>query len=203
VKLGIDGEAITGRIKGRGVDFEPTDDDLEDLRKVGAQPSVIQAVREVKPMSREQVGKLVVGGVPSERATALVTQRGIDFQADEEYLGTLRLAGGDDALIGALRAASSKVTAELAVATSPGAAVYLDGQLQGHADEKGELRAKSKPGLHGLKVSLKGMQDFEQTVTLTPPRRTRVDARLDPEDHECPDGKHWVVTSYGGYCGSE
>jgi hypothetical protein len=201
VKLGIDGEAIARRLKARGVDFEPTDDDLETLRKVGAQPPVILAIHEVKPLSREQVGKLVVSGVPTERATALVTQRGIDFQADEEYLGTLRLAGGGDALIGALREASSKVTAELVVNTSPGAAVYLDGQFQGHVSEKGELEAKLKPGPHALKVSLKGRLDFEQTVTITPPQRTTVGARLDP-DPGCPAGKHWVITSYSGYCGS-
>ena len=40
----------------------------------------------------------------------LVKHHGIDFVADERYLQTLRVAGGDDALIAALREASAAVT---------------------------------------------------------------------------------------------
>ena len=95
VKFGMDGTEVAKRIKERGVDFEPTDDGLETLRKAGAQEPVIQAIREVKPkpLTREQVGKLVAGGVPSQRAVMLVKQHGIDFVADERYLQTLRVAG--------------------------------------------------------------------------------------------------------------
>ena len=50
-----------------------------------------------------------MGGVPSERAAALVKQRGIDFEADERYLETLRVAGADDSLLDSLRAASATV----------------------------------------------------------------------------------------------
>jgi hypothetical protein len=52
--------------------FELIDDYLQALRNAGAQEEVIQALRAArpKPLTREQVGKLVAGGVPSERAAA-------------------------------------------------------------------------------------------------------------------------------------
>jgi hypothetical protein len=108
VKFGLDSGELAKRINERGIDFEPTDDYLKTLRKAGAQEVVIHALREVrpKPLTREQVGQLVAGGVPNERASMLVKQRGIDFVADERYLQTLRVAGGDDSLIAALREAS-------------------------------------------------------------------------------------------------
>lgn len=111
VKFGMDGTELAKKIKEHGIDFEPTDADFEALRKAGAQEVVIDAIRQVKPepLTREQVGRLVAGGVPSERAATLVSQRGIDFHADEEYLKTVRLAGGDDMLIAALRQASAKL----------------------------------------------------------------------------------------------
>lgn len=62
VKFGMDGTEVAQRIKKRGLDFEPTDDGLEALRKAGAQEPVIQAIREVKPkpLTREQVGQLLL-----------------------------------------------------------------------------------------------------------------------------------------------
>ncbi|MGD1103978.1 MAG: hypothetical protein ABSA59_18160 [Terriglobia bacterium] len=121
VKFGLDSGELAKRIKEHGIDFEPTDDYLETLRKAGAQDAVIHALREVrpKPLTREQVGQLVAGGVPSQRAAMLVKQRGIDFVADERYLGTLRVAGGDDALIAALQGPRS---------VAPGAAKFLKGE---------------------------------------------------------------------------
>ena len=164
-----------------GIDFDLSDDYLQALRDAGAQPPVIQALRAArpKPLTEEQVMKLVAGGVPPERAAALVKQHGIDFVADEEYLKTLRLAGADDTLIAAVREAGKAVTAELVVATSPDAEVYLDGELKGHADERGELAIKSKPGTHALKISLKDKKDFEQGVTLAARQSTKLEARLE------------------------
>jgi formylglycine-generating enzyme required for sulfatase activity len=181
VKYGMDSAELAKRIEQHGIDFEPSDEYLETLRKAGAQEPVIQALREVrpKPLTREQVGKLVAGGVPSERAAMLVKQHGIDFVADERYLQTLRLAGADDTLIAALREASKAVTGELVVVTSPDAEVYLDGELQGRAGAQGELMIKTSPGAHALKVSLKGKKDFQQSVTLTARQATKIGARLE------------------------
>jgi formylglycine-generating enzyme required for sulfatase activity len=49
----------------------------------------------------------------SERAAMLVKQHGIDFVPDETYFETLRLAGGTDQLIAALREASKTLAAGL------------------------------------------------------------------------------------------
>ena len=121
VKFGLDSGEFAKRIKEHGIDFEPSDDYLATLRKAGAQEAVIQALREARPqpLTREQVGELVAGGVPSERAAKLVKQHGINFVADDWYLQTLRVAGADDALIAAIREASVAVTGELVVETSP------------------------------------------------------------------------------------
>jgi formylglycine-generating enzyme required for sulfatase activity len=181
VKFGMDGTEVAKRIKGRGLDFEPTDDYLETLREAGGQAAVIRAIREVKPkpLTQEQIGKLVAGGVPSQRAAALVKQRGIDFLADEQYFEMLRLAGGDDVVIAAVREAGVVATAQLAVETSPGAEVYLDSELQGRASAQGELAVKAKLGAHALRVSLKGKKDFEQSVMFASTQPEKIEARLE------------------------
>ena len=181
VKFGMDSAELAKRVKERGIDFEPSDDYLEALRKAGAQDVVIQAIREVKPkpLTREQVGKLVAGGVPSERAAMLVKQHGIDFQPDEQYLETLRVAGADDTLLGAIRVASAAAIGKVIVATSPNAEVYLDGALQGRADRLGESEIKAGPGTHEVKVLLRGKKDFSQSVTLAHGQTTYVHALLE------------------------
>ena len=103
----MESEVLAQTVEERGIDFEPTDDDLDALRKAGAQDVLITAIRVAKPrpITRKQVLKLIVAGVRSQRAAALVKQRGLDFMPDEEYLGTLRVAGADETLIAAVRAA--------------------------------------------------------------------------------------------------
>jgi formylglycine-generating enzyme required for sulfatase activity len=180
VKFGMDSAELAQRIKERGISFEPTDDDLASLRHAGAQEPVIQALREAKPkpLTREQVGKLVAGGVPSERAAALVKQHGIDFVADDHYLDTLRVAGADDTLIAALREASAVVVATVVIATHADAEVYVDGELKGRANPQGALTLKANPGVHALKISIKGKKDYEQQVTLAAGQTATVPATL-------------------------
>jgi hypothetical protein len=52
-----------------------------------------------------QVFALLVGQVPSHRVTMLVEERGIDFEPTDDYLQEVRLAGGEDELISALKSA--------------------------------------------------------------------------------------------------
>jgi formylglycine-generating enzyme required for sulfatase activity len=180
VKFGMNGWDLARKIQTLGIDFDPTDDYLQALRSAGAEEEVLGALRQArpKPLTREQVGKLVAGGVPSQRAAALVGQRGIDFHVDEQYLQTLRVAGADEELITAMREASAAAAGKLEVVTSPNAEVYLDGELQGRASAQGELAMKAKLGAHALKVSLQGKKDFEQSVTIAGGQPTRVEARL-------------------------
>jgi formylglycine-generating enzyme required for sulfatase activity len=181
VKAETETPELVKLIRDHGINFDLTDDYLQALRSAGAQEPVIQALRAArpKPLSKQQVLQLVAGHVASERAAMLVKQHGIDFVADEEYLKTLRLVGGDDTLIAALREAGKAVTAELLVATSPDAEVYLDGELKGHADAQGQLTFKSTPGPHAVKVSLKGKKEFEQSVILPVGQATKIEARLE------------------------
>jgi formylglycine-generating enzyme required for sulfatase activity len=113
VTAGMDNDDLAKRIQDRGIDFDLTDDYLQALRKAGAQDVVIKALRAAKPtpLSKEQVLKLVAAGVSGQRAVTLVKQRGIDFQPDEKYLEPLRIAGGDEALVAAVRAAGEAVEA--------------------------------------------------------------------------------------------
>ena len=116
VKAGMGTPELVRLIHDHGINFDLTDAYLQALRKAGAQEAVIQAIHAVarpKPLTQDQVMELVAQGVSSERAAALVRQRGIDFKAGEEYLKTLRLAGGDDTLITALREASAALAARL------------------------------------------------------------------------------------------
>jgi formylglycine-generating enzyme required for sulfatase activity len=110
VKAGMQTPELVKLIHEHGIDFDLTDDYLQSLRKAGAQEPVLQALRAArpKPLNKEQVLQLVVGEVPSQRAAALVREHGIDFQLDEEYVQTLRLAGADEVLIGAVRLASER-----------------------------------------------------------------------------------------------
>jgi len=181
VQAGMETSELLKLIHDHGIDFDLTDDYLQAISKAGAQEPVIQALRAArpKPLTQEQIMRLVAGHVPSQRAASLVMQHGIDFLPDEEYFKTLRLAGADDTLISALREGGAKVMAELVVITSPDAEVYLDGELKGHANAQGELTLRARPGAHELKVKLSGRKDFQQNATLTPPQRTKVEARLE------------------------
>jgi hypothetical protein len=194
VKAGMETPELVKLIHEHGIDFDLTDDYLQALRTAGAQEPVIQALRAVRPrpLSKEQVLELEAGHVPSQRAAALVKEHGIDFVADERYLQTLRLAGGDETLIAALREASQAVRAELVVSTTPDAEIYLDGTRQGRADSLGQFAAQAAPGAHTLKITRADYKDHVQAVTLTAHEITKAEAPLVPASAELT-----VVTSPG------
>lgn len=176
----MDNGELAKKIKDLGIDFEPSEDYLEDLRKAGANEVVIQAIREVKamPLTREQVGELVAGGVPNERAATLIRQRGIDFVADESYLQTLQIAGADETLLAAIREASASLTGELQIRTNANAEVFLDGEGRGRANSHGELVIEARPGAYVLRVALNGKQERDLSVTVVGRKVTNVEAAL-------------------------
>ncbi len=181
VAAGMDNAQLAKKIEDLGINFEPTDEYLEALRKAGAQDVLLHALRATKPepMTEQQVLALVAGGVSSERATALVKQHGIVFVPDDKYLETLRVAGADEALITTVREAGGALPGELNLRTSPNADVYLDGALAGRADYSGTLAVKKlKPGSHALRVTLAAKKDFEQNVTIAPAAASNVEATL-------------------------
>jgi tetratricopeptide (TPR) repeat protein len=117
VRDGFGDESGAKLIEQRGIDFAPSEDFLQTLKAAGASEAFLKALRAAKPpvpasakkpLNQVQVFALLVGQVPSHRVTMLVQERGIDFEPTDEYLQEVRLAGGEDELISALK--SAKVT---------------------------------------------------------------------------------------------
>jgi hypothetical protein len=117
VRDGLADETGAKAIEQRGIDFSPTEEFIQSLRTAGASDAFIAALRAAKhpepsnaqkPINQVQVFALLAGQVPSHRVAVLVEERGIDFVPDDEYLREVRLAGGEDELVSALKGA--KVT---------------------------------------------------------------------------------------------
>jgi formylglycine-generating enzyme required for sulfatase activity len=167
LKAKMESADLAKAIQERGIDFEPTADDIVTLREAGAQDALLKVVRAAKPrpLTRDRVLQLVVAGVPSPRAVMYIQQRGMDFVPDDEFISTLRVAGADDALIAAVRAAGDAARVNVPIETfCPNAEVYLDGVLQGHTDAQGKFVITAKPGLHAVRVSFPGKKDSEGKV---------------------------------------
>jgi tetratricopeptide (TPR) repeat protein len=117
VRAGLGDNSGPKLIEQRGIDFAPSEDFIQTLKAAGASEAFLNAVRAAKPpepasakkpLNQVQVFALLVGQVPSHRVTMLVEERGIDFEPTDDYLQEVRLAGGEDELISALK--SAKVT---------------------------------------------------------------------------------------------
>ena len=155
---------------------------IAGVRGPGVEPAAapLQAAGAGKPqpLSKQQLLDLINGGVPNQRAMELVRDHGIDFQADEDYIRTLRRAGANDLLINELRKKKSAPMEGITVETEPNAQVFLDGDLQGQADARGVLVFRAKVGPHSLKVSLAGKRDFNQSFVLVDEQPAHVVAPL-------------------------
>ena len=114
VRAGLGDESGAKLIEQRGIDFTPAQDFMQNLKAAGATDAFLRALREAKPpepasaknpLDQVQVIALLGGQVPSHRVAGLVRERGIDFDAKDDYLQEVRLSGGDDELINALKSA--------------------------------------------------------------------------------------------------
>jgi xanthine dehydrogenase YagS FAD-binding subunit len=94
--------------------------------------------RPENPLSQVKILALLANKIPSHRVATLVEERGVDFEVEDNYLKDVRLSGGDDELITALK--SAKVTKPATVQRGAwlrlGAAVTLDELI-----ESAEVRA--------------------------------------------------------------
>jgi tetratricopeptide (TPR) repeat protein len=119
VRDGLADESGAKLVEQRGIDFAPTEDFLQSLKAAGANEGFLAALRAArspqpsrapakKPLNQVQVFALLAGQVSSARVAMLVKERGIDFEPTDDYLEELRLGGGEDELISALR--NAKVT---------------------------------------------------------------------------------------------
>jgi tetratricopeptide (TPR) repeat protein len=114
VRSGLGDETGAKAIEQRGIDFTPAEDFMQSLKAAGASEAFLTALRGAKPpehpsakkpLNQVQVFALLVGQVPSHRVSILVQERGIDFEPTDDYLQEVRLAGGEDELISALKGA--------------------------------------------------------------------------------------------------
>jgi Flp pilus assembly protein TadD len=117
VRDGLGDESGAKLIEQRGVDFAPPEEFLQSLKAAGASEVFLKALRTAKrpesvsakkPLNQVRVIALLAAQVPSPRVAMLVKERGIDFEPQQDYLDEVRLGGGDDELIRALK--SAKVT---------------------------------------------------------------------------------------------
>ncbi len=116
MQAGLGDDSGSKLIGQRGIDFAPSEEFLRTLKAAGASEAFLDALRAAKPLvpasakkpiNQVQVFALLVGQVPSHRISMLIHERGIDFEPTDEYLQEVRLAGGEDELIGALKFAKA------------------------------------------------------------------------------------------------
>ncbi len=158
VRDGLGDDSGAKLIEQRGIDFAPAEGFMQSLKAAGASEAFLNALRAAKPpepasakkpLNQVQVFALLAGQVPSHRVAMLVRERGIDFDVKDDYLQEVRLGGGDDELISALK--SAKVTkpatvdpaeqarqAEVRQHVARGAVLEQKGQ---HAEAEQEYRA--------------------------------------------------------------
>ena len=114
VRSGLGDETGAKAIEQRGIDFVPTENFLKSLKAAGVSEPFLAALRTAKhpapanaekPINQIQVLTLLASEVSSRRVAMLVQERGIDFDPDDEYLRDVRLAGGEDELVSALKSA--------------------------------------------------------------------------------------------------
>jgi tetratricopeptide (TPR) repeat protein len=117
VRDGFGDDSGAKLIEQRGIKFAPAEDFMRSLKAAGASEAFLKALRTakpsepasaMKPINQVQVFALMAGGVAGHRVTMLVQERGIDFEPTNDYLQEVRLAGGEEELISALK--SAKVT---------------------------------------------------------------------------------------------
>ena len=143
VRDGLGDESGAKLIDQRGIDFAPAEVFLQSLKVAGASEAFLKALRAAKqpkpasakkPLNQVQIFALLAGQVPSHRVAMLVKERGIDFEPQQDYLDEVRLGGGDQELITALK--SAKVTKP---ATVDPAAEARQAEVRQHAARGAEL----------------------------------------------------------------
>lgn len=139
VEAGLGEESGAQMITQRGINFAPTETYLQTLKSAGAKEAFLKAVREKMPIDKVQIMAQLAAESPSQRVTLLVKDRGIDFAVKDDYLQLVRLAGGDDDLIVALKKA--KVTDPATV--DPGIR-SRQAEVLNHVARGAELKRKSQ-----------------------------------------------------------
>ena len=137
-----------------------------------------------RPLTKDNVIRLLKGDVPPERVVQLAREHGIDFALTPEAEKDLRDAGATDELLAELRELSPKPPAAppvLEIQSSPGhAEVYVDDARQGQTSEEGHLKVPNLiPGSHRLRLTHDGYHDDERQVDLAAEQTANVTVNLE------------------------
>jgi tetratricopeptide (TPR) repeat protein len=164
VKAGLGEESGAESITQRGINFTPTETYLQTLKAAGSKDVFINAMRDRMSLNQVQIVAQLAADTPTQNVTTLVKDRGVTFTVKDDYLQEVRLAGGDDELIAALK--NAKVKAPTADDTA--AQTTLDQMAQHVA--------------HGAGLKLKGQypdaeKEFHQALSLGGPN-TDIDIAL-------------------------
>ncbi len=187
VRAGLGDDFGAKLIGERGITFMPTEDFLQRLKAAGAGKAFLNALRAAKPpepgsvkepIDQVEVFALLAAQVPSHRVAGMVIQRGIDFDAKEDYLRQVRLGGGNDELISALK--SAKVIKSATV----------DPAAQARQAEVRERAAR------GVELAKRGQSaEAEQEL--------RAALQLDPKNADLYAGLAYVLTDQKKYDDAE
>jgi len=179
VGAGVESDKLAHAVQVRGMDLPLAAEEFDNLKRLGADESLLKALREAnpKPLNSDQVLNLVTGGIPAARAELLIRRRGIDFNPSDDYLETLRIAGAEEPLLNALQEAI--LVGDILVETVPGALVRLDGQSRGRADAQGHLTIRDiLRGEHKIRLALAGYVGQSQSITVAAKQTTKLSAPL-------------------------
>src|ERR1035437_3518651 len=99
------------------------------LAVIGAIVGHAHAQSAPKPLTKDDVVKLLTGNVPVKRVGQLVREHGIDFQLTPETESELRKAGAIDPLLATLRDLAPKPPTLVVTTTPGGARVYIDDEF--------------------------------------------------------------------------
>jgi TonB family protein len=105
---------IVTTINRYGIDFEPTDAALAELKKAGASPELLASLRKawrpeaIKPLSDKDVLMMVAEDQSSEAILRTIDARGISFQPTTAILAELQAQGAKEMLLDALRGMSPR-----------------------------------------------------------------------------------------------
>lgn len=177
-------------IKLRGVDFQASSVDETDLKKLGAPPELLTAIRDnyrvlepiapastkvpsMKPLTKTEVLTLLQVGTPGDRIADLAKQRGLAFRITPGVASELKTAGADHKLLGKLskyatpgspagKPAKSPVFQRALI--DPQASLNLDGVRNLYVDDE-LVRAEIATQLEG-RLSLVTVKDQADAILL-------------------------------------
>lgn len=104
---GTPGATVMRSVQERGIDFQPSQDYLEELKSDGGSEALIELLRRTspRPLTKEEVLQQLRMDADQQRLAQKIHERGIDFDAVAQNLQALRTAGAGAPLLDTIRAA--------------------------------------------------------------------------------------------------